>query len=204
MSAGQGTPDALLFDFDGVLADTERIHHASWNATLEPFGIQFTWPEYVKCCVGVADPVVAQNLKLPDPEPTVARKQALFRRGLEENPPFLPETVALIRELAQEFRMAVVSSSFQTEIFPAIQRAGLDSSFETFVFGNEVQRLKPAPDPYLVAAERMGLARPLVIEDSPAGIAAGEAAGFEVLRVRSVEEMPRQVRQRLGKCQQPS
>jgi beta-phosphoglucomutase len=57
-------PDALLFDFDGVLADTERVHHASWNAVLEPLGIQFTWDEYLKQCVGIADLMVAQRLKL--------------------------------------------------------------------------------------------------------------------------------------------
>jgi len=58
------TYDALLFDFDGVLADTERAHHSSWNEILEPFGIQFTWPEYLKQCVGVADILVAERLKL--------------------------------------------------------------------------------------------------------------------------------------------
>lgn len=191
-------PDALLFDFDGVLADTERVHHASWNAVLEPHGIQFTWEEYLKQCVGIADPMVAQRLKLPEPAEAVAQKQALFRRGLEENPPFLQETLDLLRELAGSYRMAVVSSSFRTEIFPPIERAGLLPLFETIVFGNDVQNLKPSPEPYLLAAERLGVRTPLVIEDSTAGIASGVAAGFEVLRVLTVESMPVTLRERLG------
>ena len=191
-------PDALLFDFDGVLADTERVHHASWNAVLEPHGINFTWEEYLKQCVGIADPMVAQRLKLPQPAEAVARKQALFRQGLEVNPPFLQETLGLLRDLSGRYRMAVVSSSFRTEILPPIERAGLLPLFETIVCGNDVRNLKPSPEPYLLAAERLGVKTPLVIEDSEAGIASGLAAGFEVLRVAAVESMPTALCVRLG------
>lgn len=198
---GKGSPpppfDALLFDFDGVLADTERVHHASWNTVLEPYGIQFTWPEYVKQCVGIADPFVAQRLKLPDPAKAVAHKQQLFRQGLEEHPPFLQETLDLLHELAKLYRLAVVSSSFRTEILPPIERAGILLCFETLVFGNDVQNLKPAPDPYLLAVARLGVQNPLVIEDSEAGIASGVAAGFEVLKVSSPGTMPGELRKAL-------
>jgi HAD superfamily hydrolase (TIGR01509 family) len=190
--------DALLFDFDGVLADTEKIHHASWNTVLEPYGIHFTWPEYLKQCVGIADPIVAQSLQLPDPALAVARKQQLLRQGLEQTPPFSKETLDLLHELSTSYRMAVVSSSFQTEIYPPIERAGLLPLFETLVFGNEVQNLKPAPDPYLLAVQRLSVRNPLVIEDSDAGVASGKAAGLEVLRVAGPDTMPNQLRQLLG------
>jgi HAD superfamily hydrolase (TIGR01509 family) len=198
MRIHQDTPDALLFDFDGVLADTERIHHASWNEALKPLGIQLSWPEYMKFCVGVADAHVAHKLNLPEPEAYVACKQARFRQMLEQHPPFLPETLELLSELAGRFPLAVVSSSFRTEIFPALERAGLEPYFHTFVFGNDVRNLKPAPEPYLLAVKRLGARRPLAIEDSPVGIASGEAAGCEVLRVRSPQDMPWQLRERLG------
>jgi beta-phosphoglucomutase len=191
-------PDALLFDFDGVLADTERVHHASWNEVLQPYGIQFTWEEYLKQCVGIADPMVAERLKLPDAAEAVARKQARFRLGLEQNPPFLKETLELLYELAPSYRMAVVSSSFRTEILPPIAHAGLLPLFETIVYGNDVRNLKPSPEPYLLAVERLGVRNPLVIEDSAAGIASGLAAGFEVLRIPTVESMPAVLRARLG------
>ncbi|MFM2123822.1 MAG: hypothetical protein RL328_273 [Acidobacteriota bacterium] len=193
----KGSPDSLLFDFDGVLADTERAHHLAWNAVLEPFGIQFTWEQYVKECIGIADAMVAERLGLPGADEVCARKRARFRQALEENPPFLPETVELLHELSRRFRMAVVSSSFHSEVRPPLERAGLVACFETVICGDDVQRLKPAPDLYLLAVERLGVRTPLVIEDSEAGAAAGNAAGLEVLRVASVESMPGQVRGRL-------
>ncbi len=201
--SGKGSPpppfDALLFDFDGVLADTEWAHHASWNTTLEPYGIHYTWEEYLKQCVGIADPIVAQRLKLPKPAEAVARKQELFRQALCQTPPFVPQTLELIRELAESYRIAVVSSSFRTEILPPIERAGLLPYFETLVFGNDVQNLKPAPDPYLLAVERLGVTHPLVIEDSDAGVASGKAAGLEVLRVSAPDRMPAELRAFLGR-----
>lgn len=192
-----GNWDALLFDFDGVLGDTERAHHQSWNRVLEPFGIQFTWEQYQKQCIGIADVAVAKNLGLPDQASVVARKQQLFREALEESPPFLEETLGLIREVAQHHRIAVVSSSYHGEVDPPLKRAAVYDCFETVVCGDDAERLKPAPDLYLLAAGRMGVTRPLVIEDSDAGVAAGTAAGFEVLRVSGVAAMPRELRARL-------
>jgi HAD superfamily hydrolase (TIGR01509 family) len=72
------------------------------------------------------------------------------------------------------------------------------SHFETVVCGNHVTRLKPAPDPYLLAASRLGVERALVIEDSEAGATSGREAGFEVLRVPSQDRMVSLLRQRLG------
>lgn len=189
--------DALLFDFDGVLADTEREHHRAWNVVLEPFGIQFTWEEYLKQCVGVADIIVAERLKLPDPAAAVDQKQQLFREGLERNPPFLNETIQLLHELSAGYRMAVVSSSFRREIHPPLERAGLVLYFETIICGDDVKHFKPAPDPYLLAVERLSVEHPLVIEDSDAGVAAGEAAGLPVLRVTSVHRMASELRAHL-------
>jgi HAD superfamily hydrolase (TIGR01509 family) len=194
MDRGQARYDALLFDFDGVLADTEHAHHSSWNRILEPFGIQFTWSEYLKQCVGVADLIVAERLKLPNPAEAVAHKQQVFRETLERNPPFLADTLALIPALAAEFRMAVVSSSFRSEIVPPLERAGLIPHFEAVICGDDVQHFKPAPDPYLLAVERLSVANPLVIEDSDSGVASGKAAGLEVLRVSGPDKMPMELR----------
>jgi beta-phosphoglucomutase len=191
--------DALLFDFDGVLADTEHAHHSAWNTILKPFGIQFTWPEYLKECVGVADILVAERLKLVNPPDIVARKQQVFRETLERNPPFAPQTLDLIPELASSCRVAVVSSSFRSEVLPPLERAGLLAYFETVICGNDVKNFKPAPDPYLLAVERLGVHNPLVIEDSDSGVASGKAAGLEVLRVSGPAQMPAELRSHLSK-----
>ncbi|MBZ5604712.1 MAG: HAD family phosphatase [Acidobacteriia bacterium] len=197
--------DALLFDFDGVLADTEPVHYACWREILQPYGIQLDWGFYQKQCIGVSDRLMIHTLAaervppIPFEEiwPEYERKQILFRERLEASPPFHVETVELIRNLSAQYKLAVVSSSGRTEVEPPLERAGFRSCFETLVCGREVANLKPAPDPYLKAAELLGARRPLVIEDSEAGVTAGRAAGFEVLRVSDAKSVPTQVRAHL-------
>jgi beta-phosphoglucomutase-like phosphatase (HAD superfamily) len=66
--------------------------------------------------------------------------------------------------------------------------------------GKEAGAHKPAPEPYLMAARQLGVNNPLVVEDSPAGIASGRAAGFEVLAVQSPSDVPQLVRQRVARA----
>jgi beta-phosphoglucomutase len=191
--------DALLFDFDGVLADTERVHQRAWNQTLEPLGIQLDWEYYLKNFVGVADEVALRDrLHLGDTDGLVSRKQAFFRQGMAESQPVLVDTVRMLEEVRGVYRLAVVSSSYKSEVEPALVLAQIRPCFELLITGEDVRNFKPSPEPYLLAAERLGARRPLVIEDSDAGVASGRAAGFEVLRVSAVENVAREVRERLG------
>jgi HAD superfamily hydrolase (TIGR01509 family) len=92
------------------------------------------------------------------------------------------------------YRMAVVSSSSRLEVETALEVAGIRQYFAALVCGREAGQLKPAPDPYLKAAELLQSKRPLVVEDSEAGIASAQAAGFAFARVPSVAEMAASVR----------
>ncbi len=185
----------MLFDFDGVLADSERIHQRAWNKTLEPFGIQLDWEFYLKNFVGVADEVALRDrLHIEDRDGLVARKQFLFRQGLAESQPFPPKTLLLLQDLFPLYKLAVVSSSYRSEVEPPLVRGGIRSFFQLVICGEDVQNFKPSPEPYLLAAERLGARMPLVIEDSDAGVASGRAAGFEVLRVSGAERMAEEVR----------
>ena len=194
--------DAILFDFDGVLADTEPLHFACWREILDPFGIHLNWPFYQANCVGISDRTMVERLAaarvppLPWEEvnPAYQRKLGLFRARLEAHPPFLESTADLVREFSGHYKLAVVSSSGRTEVEEPLQRAGLHRHFQAFVCGREAERLKPAPDPYLRAAGLLGALRPLVVEDSDAGVASGQAAGFDVVRVSSPEKVAEEVR----------
>jgi len=197
--------DAVLFDFDGVLADTEPVHYACWRDIMQPFGIELDWDFYRNHCIGISDRLMVAQLAservppIPFEEiwPHYDRKQLMFRARLEEDPPFLAETVALIHDLSASYKLAVVSSSGRLEVEPPVERAGIHSCFQVFVCGREVPNLKPAPDPYLRAAELLGVRRPLVVEDSAAGVASARAAGFDVVCVSSTESVAREVRARL-------
>jgi beta-phosphoglucomutase len=198
--------DAILFDFDGVLIDSEPVHCACWAEVLAPLGVTLDWEYYSANCIGIDDRemlrVLAARAEPPaDWEKLWERypvKKELFRSRMIGAPPFPPEIRGLLEKLRPDYRLAVVSSSGRSEITPLLETAGLLKYFDTLVCGREADGLKPAPDPYLLAAKRLNAAAPLVVEDSEAGLASGRAAGFEVLAVRHPSEMPAVVLNRLA------
>ena len=187
--------DALLFDFDGVLVDSEPIHYDCWLQTLAPFGFHMDWDTYVKTCVGISDRTMIERFAQSQTPPLDAdllfaqypRKKELFRDRMLASNPFPAATLTLIPTL--KVPLAVVSSSGRMEVEPPIIQAGIRPYFQALICGLEAGKLKPAPDPYLKAAELLNAKNPLVIEDSDAGAAAGYAAGFEVLRIHHPQEL---------------
>jgi len=118
----------------------------------------------------------------------------LARNAIEE------EVVELITRLHHDYLLAVVTSSNQVEVEPILRASGILPLIRTAVYGGDVSNLKPAPDPYLLAAERLGTRNALVIEDSPAGIASGRAAGLDVLEIPVQSAMCRLVTEKLSLC----
>ena len=198
--------DAILFDFDGVLLDSEPVHWACWAEVIAPLGVTLTWEFYRDYCIGIDDREMLQMMASQSDPPKdwnvlwaqYPAKQVLFRSRMEHAPPFDPGLPALFGELNGRFAMAVVSSSACYEIEPLLQAGGLRDYFATVVGGETVKQHKPHPEPYLLAAERLGAKTPLVLEDSPAGIASGRAAGFEVLAIPRPSDMAFLLRQRLA------
>jgi beta-phosphoglucomutase len=199
-----GAYDSVLFDFDGVLADTEPIHWSCWVETLTPLEIELPWDTYCANCIGVADrdmlvflaSLSTRPVEVDILRPLYATKKDLFRRRISETNPCCSETVELIRSL-EGYRLAVVTSSGRLEVEPVLDRAGIRPYLGAMVFGDDVKRHKPAADPYLLAASRLGVSRPLVVEDSPAGVASARAAGFDVVQVSSAAEVARVVKSAL-------
>jgi HAD superfamily hydrolase (TIGR01509 family) len=108
------------------------------------------------------------------------------------------EVINLLLDLRRDHLMAVVTSSGRNEVEPLLELSGILPHLSAAVYGGDVKRLKPAPDPYLLALERLGVQRALVIEDSDAGLAAGRAAGLDVLHIPAQADMCRLVRHKLG------
>jgi HAD superfamily hydrolase (TIGR01509 family) len=197
--------EAILFDFDGTLMDSEPVHCDCWREVLAPLGVPVTWEVYAKHCVGAADQDMMRVFaKLCDPPADPAhlwlaypRKLALFRERMAANPPFPQGLAEFFRDLAPRYKLAVVSSSTRAEIQPPLASAGISQYFDTLVCGEDVERHKPAPDPYLLAGRRLGIRRALVVEDSAAGIQSARAAGFETVRITDPARMIEVVRARL-------
>ena len=201
--------DAILFDFDGVLADSEAIHYACWVEILAPHGIDLTWDNYQAHCIGITDRAMLEVLRHQvDPPydidllwPEYPRKKALFRQKAAANPPIAESTKELILSLSLTGQsLAVVSSSGRAELEPVLESAGLLACFKTLVCFEDVTLLKPHPDPYLEGARRLGAQNPLVIEDSDAGVASGQAAGFDVLRLDHPDQLAERLRKHLGRA----
>jgi beta-phosphoglucomutase len=198
--------DAILFDFDGVLADTEPVHFACWAEVLATVGLTLDWEFYRTQCIGIDDRDMLQMMATAADPPRnwddlwalYPAKKELFQARTTANPPFDPGLASFLERLNGDYKMAVVSSSACSEIEPMLVAGGLRRFFQTIVGAESVKRHKPAPDPYLAAAERLQARAPLVVEDSAAGIASGRAAGFAVLEIGSPSHLVEQVVRRLA------
>lgn len=182
--------DAVLFDFDGVLVDSEPVHWQCWREIVQPFGINLEWENYRANCIGVSDGAMLERLcayRTPPLEVALLwaeypRKKALFRERMLAADPISSDVRRLLGVL-DDYPIGVVTSSGRAEVEPILEASGILARFAVAVYGEDVARHKPAPDPYLLAARRIGAARPLVVEDSEPGIASARAAGFEVVRI---------------------
>ena len=198
--------DAILFDFDGVLADTEPLHWACWAEVLKPLGVTLSWEFYRDHCIGIDDRDMLKMIAaLSDPPvdwqvlwAEYPRKKELFRARAINAPPFDTALDGLLGRLHRNLKLAVVSSSSRTEIEPLLIAGGLRAHLDALVGAEDVPREKhkPAPDPYLLAAALTGARHPLVLEDSAAGMSSARAAGFELIAVPRTADVPRLIEER--------
>lgn len=199
--------EALFFDFDGVIVDSEPVHWACWAEVLAPLGVILDWEFYRDSCIGIDDRemlhmMVSRSNPQPEWESLWAQypaKRDNFRARMISAPPFPAGLAELLKDLHGVYKLAIVSSSGRPEIEPLLDSGGLLGYFDTLVCAGDAARHKPAPDPYLLAAKRLDVRTALVIEDSEAGIASGRAAGFEVLAVPSTADVPALVLKRLSR-----
>ncbi len=177
----------LIFDFDGVVADSELIANEGLAAALTEIGLATTVPEALDRYMGRrwADNVVDIEARLggPLPDDFATRRRGVARARFEAE----LQAIAGVHDfLARHpgFDRCIASSSGRDWLEFALRRIGLAADFEGRVFsGTEVMHGKPAPDLFLHAARTMGHApaNTLVIEDSVAGVQAGVAAGMTVV-----------------------
>lgn len=190
-------PEALLFDFDGVLADTEPVHWACWRDILAGEGIELDWEYYQRHCIGLSEreflSAIGRRSNPPrsvdELWPLYKLKQNRFADHVAREAVISERTREIIKRHAH-IALGVVTSSCRVEIEPILIKEKVFEHMKTCVYGDEVQNLKPAPDPYVLALERLGVGHAVVFEDSEAGMASARAAGCRVVQVKRAEELP--------------
>jgi histidinol dehydrogenase len=188
---------AVLFDFDGVLTKSEPWHWQAMRDAVAPFGVTLSWPAYKARYLHfddhgalrriISDAGVRLPISLDD---LVAQKRRCYQRWLPADGGIEAPVVALVRAVAREVPVGVVSSAAREEIDNAIRRAGLQSAFETIIGAEDVARPKPDPEGYRLAVRQLVMSRRLTeglpvlaVEDSPGGARAARGAGLEVFGV---------------------
>ena len=196
---------AVLFDFDGVLVDSEPLHYRCWMQVVKPYGGHMAWPEYKRRLTGQTDLLAAEILlteagKSPTPEimqQAWDAKRAAFQDCFCDELTIPSEIHLWIKEHAHNLKVGVVSSSMTSEVEPLLIRSDIREHLDVLVCGDQVRRHKPDPEPYLTALARLNSRRSdrvkaeecLVVEDSQAGIAAAKAAGMHVEAVKSTVDV---------------
>ncbi len=182
----------MLFDLDGLLIDSEPVWYAVEAEVMERLGARWTPADQEACVGGPVGKSVAYMLKVAgrDLSPTMLRDELLagMRARLRTDVPLRPGAVELVDAVrASGVPTALVSSSYRSLVDAALQRLG-GARFDVTVAGDEVERGKPDPEPYLAACAWLdaGPSRCVVVEDSPVGVASGQQAGCFVVAVPSV------------------
>ncbi|AJE03051.1 HAD family hydrolase [Geobacter pickeringii] len=191
---------SVIFDFDGIIVDTEPLHYRAFQAVLEPLGLGYPWEEYVNRYMGYDDRdafreayrVHGRVLAPHELERLITDKAAAFQEIIADGVPPYPGVVELIGNIRGTLPLALCSGALRGDILPILAGLGLSDAFDVMVTADEVAASKPDPASYRLATERLAAAFPdrgvvpatsLAIEDTPAGIASATGAGMAVVAV---------------------
>lgn len=197
---------AIVFDFDGVIVDSEPLHYRAFLRIARTLGVDFSYDEYLEKYIGYDDrDAFRAMLKLPTGvegakadqdrvSKLVEAKADAFEAVVGEGIETIPGTVELIREAGAAMPIAIASGATRRDIDLILRRLGLESLFRTIVTADLVARSKPDPESYAMAVRLLGERHAgegispghcLSIEDTAAGIESARGAGLMTLGLAS-------------------
>jgi len=190
------TPEAVAFDCDGTIADTESLSEVAWSDVLASRGHRWT-PEDFHVLVG--RPFAANWAHFSarvdlGPEADFRRElRARFRDLFDQHLEVHADAVAAMRALAtRNVPIAVVSSSTRDHVDRVLERAGVDGLVARIIASGDTVEHKPDPAPYLAACAALGVRadRSAAVEDTPTGARSSRAAGLHTVGVRRAHAVP--------------
>lgn len=191
---------AVIFDFDGIIVDTEPFHHKAFMEVLKPYGIACSWADYLEHYAGFDDrdafraffSNAGKRLSKTKLLHLLAEKAETFAAVVAGGVTPYPGVLGLIRTLAHDLPLGLCSGAVRSDILPILSQIGLDNIFRVIVTADDVPVSKPDPACYRLALQQLSCVAPdlcsqgkgcLAIEDTPTGIAAARGAGLPVLAI---------------------
>jgi len=192
--------EALIFDFDGVIVDTEPLHYKSFQRVLEPLELGFSWRDYVDTYMGYDDrdafveafEAGGRKINSDDLLSLIRQKALLFQDVIRDGVSAYPGVIDLIHRLrAEKIPLAICSGALRSDIDPILAILGLEECFDIIVTAEDVSRSKPDPECYQLALDKLcrlykiphAKSSTIAIEDTPAGIISAKLAGIQVIAV---------------------
>lgn len=180
---------AIIFDMDGVLADSEPLWTQIDAALLKLYGVEYSG-EYKHEIMGTDFPSAirfyAERFSLrADLEKMALQRHAIADDFYANHIPLFENAPRVLERMAARFSLGLATSSIGAIAIPFLERHDIARFFTAITTGDEVENGKPAPDIYLLAAQKLGVAPQncLVVEDALAGVQAGKSAGMKVAAI---------------------
>lgn len=196
--------DAIIFDFDGVILDSEPLHYEACCHVLAPLGVTLTYKEYVEKYLGLSDkdmfPKLMQSknysFSAEEMNGLIHKKVTTYMNMIssrDQLPLVADFEQFLFQIVSQVKQVAICSGSTKSEITAVLSRVRegkLQSYFNTIVTSEDVKLGKPSPEGYLLTAQRLNISpnRCLAIEDAPHGVKAAKEAGMCVIGLLTTYE----------------
>jgi beta-phosphoglucomutase len=187
------TITGVIFDFDGVIVDSESLHLRAFQRVLAARGWTLTTADYYARYLGYSDLATFEafarheglTLAREEISGLVVDKTDVFAELTAAGPVVFASAPACIRRLAETFTLAIASGSFRHEIVEVLLHAGLQECFAAVVGADDVNESKPDPAPYLEAARRLNLPPNacVAIEDAPWGLESARRAGLRTIGI---------------------
>lgn len=191
---------AIIFDFDGIIADSEPLHFAGFRLTLAEIGISLTESDYYANYLGYDDrgcfiAALTAHQRPADPSviaPLMQRKAQVYLESVKDHLVIFPGVREFVSEAVATYPLAIASGALRHEIEFILEQTGLRKAFLHITGAEDVSKGKPDPEPFLHALAALNRQRPnqtiapdscLVIEDSIPGLRGAKAAGMKVLAV---------------------
>jgi len=199
---------AVVFDFDGVIVDSEPLHYEAFVSVAREFGLDFSYDEYARMYIGYDDRdaframlVEAGNRDADEKRISDLgqQKHEVFVHAVERGVRVFPGVRSLIENVSASMPMAIASGATRRDIDLILRAVGFDDAFECIISADDVRHSKPDPESYILAVGDLKRRHPdrnitaadcLALEDTEAGIRSARDAGLWTIGVAHASESP--------------